>query len=479
MKKLPIISFISMLLILFSGLFSSCNDENFSSNPSHKLSFSQDTLSFDTVFTTIGSATAILKVYNHNKEALNISSIHLANAANSGFKINLDGEKGTQFSNVEIKAGDSLHVFVEVKVNPLNKDNPILIKDSLVFLTNGNKQDVKFLAYGQDVIILKGKTLKKDTIFTSKRPILVYDSIRVNKGVKLTCEAGTRLYFHDKASLLVHGTLIAEGALANPVLFRGDRLDRLFDYLPYDRIPGQWKGIRLFRSSINNSLNYADIHSGEFALLCDSSGIKDEKVRITNSLLYNVKNDVLSFKSCKAFIANSQLSNAGGNCINLLGGEYTFIHNTITNFYSWDTRLGVSLAFANYQDKIAYPLKASFYNCLISGSSLDELAGKKSPNSAIPFDYKFANSLINSPKEDASAQLINIIWASEKNFVYIGKRDLRYDFRPTSKNKAINIGDIEIAKQYPYDINGRERLLDGKPDAGCYEWLSTDKDPKL
>lgn len=478
MKKLPIISLICLLLILVSGLFSSCNEENFSTNSSHKLSFSQDTLSFDTVFTSIGSATAILKVYNRNKEPLNISSIQLANASNSGFKINLDGEKGTQFSNVEIQGGDSMHVFVEVKIDPLNKENPILIKDSLVFLTNGNKQDIKFLAYGQDVVIIKGKTLKKDTLFTAQRPILIYDSIRVNDGVKMQCEAGTRFYFHDKAALLVHGTLVAEGILGNPVLFRGDRLDRLFADVPYDRVPGQWKGIRLYSTSVNNRLNYVDIHSGDYALLCDSSGVDVDKVLLTNSLLHNVKSDALNLKACKAVIANCLLSNAGKNCVSLLGGNYTFIHNTLANFYSWEARTGVALAFGNFQDKIMYPLKASFLNCLITGSSSDELAGKKSSNSTIPFDYLFSNSLVNSPKENASSQLVNIVWTQENNFFYIGKKNLRYDLRPTSKNKAINIGDIELAKQYPFDINGRDRLLDGKPDAGCYEWLSTDKDPK-
>ena len=130
---------IIQLCFLLTGI---CADENFSSNPSHLLAFSQDTLSFDTVFTSIGSATAKIKVYNPNKEALKISSIVLANAANSGFKVNVDGEKGTQFSDIEIQGKDSMHIFVEVKINPLDRDNPVLMKDSLVFITNGVKQDI-------------------------------------------------------------------------------------------------------------------------------------------------------------------------------------------------------------------------------------------------------------------------------------------------------------------------------------------------
>jgi len=474
MKKfLSIIQF-CFLLTGICTVLSSCNDENFSSNPSHLLAFSQDTLSFDTVFTSIGSATAKIKVYNPNKEALKISSIVLANAANSGFKVNVDGEKGTQFSDIEIQGKDSMHIFVEVKINPLDRDNPILIKDSLVFITNGVKQDIKLLAYGQDVLILRGKTIDKDTTFTSQRPILVYDSLRINSGVKLQCEAGTRLYFHDKASVLVHGTIDAQGTLGNPVLFRGDRLDNMFTNLPYNRIPGQWGGIRLYSSSYQNHFDYADIHSGQYGIRCDSSSVDKEKIRITNSILHNVEGDALSLISCKATVANCQITNAGDNCVTLLGGDYTFTHCTLANFFSWNIRNGVALAFANKLNSVGYPLKTSFYNCLITGSSSDEIKGNKSDNTSIAFDYYFSNSLINSV-EEKSERLVNITWTKEANFKNIDKENYKYDFRPDSLCKAKDIGNLEIARNYPYDLNGRNRLQDGKPDAGCYEWMPGDK----
>ena len=76
MKKLA-----APLLILFFIVFHllSCDglDENYSSNPNHRLSFSVDTLSFDTVFTTIGSATKEFMIYNRNDQPLLISEIML------------------------------------------------------------------------------------------------------------------------------------------------------------------------------------------------------------------------------------------------------------------------------------------------------------------------------------------------------------------------------------------------------------------
>ncbi|BEG98254.1 right-handed parallel beta-helix repeat-containing protein [Bacteroides sedimenti] len=475
MKKILTIVFLSIMISGLSTLFHSCNEESFSTDSTHLLTFSQDTLSFDTVFTTIGSATAQIKVYNPNNKPLLISSIMLANAANSGFKVNIDGQKGTQFADVEIQAKDSMHIFVEVKINPLDRDNPVLIKDSLVFTTNGVKQDVKLMAYGQDVIILKGKTINRDSTFTSNRPILIYDSLKVSEGANLNCEAGTKLYFHDKANLLLHGTINAQGTLGNPVLFRGDRLDKMFTNLPYDRVPGQWGGIHIYSGSYNNRFDYADIHSGKYGILCDSSAVDQNKLEMTNSIVHNVEGDGLSLISCKAAISNCQITNAGKNCVNLLGGDYTFTHCTIADFYSWGIRKGVALTYSNYNGKIDYPVKASFYNCLITGTSADEIAGSKSDKQNVSFDYYFSHSLINSKEEPASDVLVNITWAKENKFIYIGKDDFRYDFRPDSLNKAINIADPEIARNYPYDLNGRYRLKDGKPDAGCYEWESGDK----
>ncbi len=457
------------------SVLSSCKDEGYSVDSTHLLTFSQDTLSFDTVFTSVGSATAKVKVYNHSDKPLNISSITLANAEKSYFKINVDGEKGIQFSNIELQRKDSMYIFVEVNVAPQNRDNPLLIKDSLVFLTNGIKQNIKLMAYGQDAIVLKGKTVSHDTTFTAQKPIIVYDSLKIDKGAKLHLEAGTKLYFHDKASMKVYGNIDAQGILGAPVLFRGDRLDNMFSYLPYNRIPGQWEGIHIYSSSYGNKLNYVDIHSAQYGIYCDSSSVEKSKLTLVNSVLHNVSDNAVKLINCKAEIINCQITNAGKNCVDLIGGDYKFIHCTVANFFSWGIRSGVAFAFTNYFGKLPYPINVSVYNSLITGSLSDEINGNQSTDKNIAFNYYFSHSLINSPEEVASEKLVNILWHKESNFQYIGKQDYKYDFRPDSLCKAINIADIGIANDYPYDLNGRSRLIDNKPDAGCYEWVSGDK----
>ncbi|MGL5919025.1 MAG: right-handed parallel beta-helix repeat-containing protein, partial [Bacteroidales bacterium] len=56
------------LCLMVSGLFSCMSDPDFSTNPDKVLTFSTDTLRFDTLFADVPSATRWLKVYNRNKK---------------------------------------------------------------------------------------------------------------------------------------------------------------------------------------------------------------------------------------------------------------------------------------------------------------------------------------------------------------------------------------------------------------------------
>ena len=81
--------------VLLAGLFvSGCGKVQFSEDPALQLEFSADTILFDTVFTTIGSVTLPLKVYNRNTEAVRIDEIELVGGSESPFRVNIDGEVG-------------------------------------------------------------------------------------------------------------------------------------------------------------------------------------------------------------------------------------------------------------------------------------------------------------------------------------------------------------------------------------------------
>ena len=257
-----------MSLLVAAMLFAACSDEEtYTSSPASPLQFSEDTLKFDTVFTAIGSSTQWLKVFNPNTDGVRLATISLASGGRSGFYINVDGQSGNVFNNVEIAHKDSIFIFVEVNVDPTDDDSPVLIEDSIVFThQSGARQYVQLRAYGQDVIILRQVCFDRDTTLAATRPFLIYDSLVVARGSTLTLSEGTNLYFHSKASLNVHGTLLSQGSLERPVMMRGDRLDRMFDYLPYDRLDSQWGGVWFAKESTGNVLDYTDIHSGSYGI---------------------------------------------------------------------------------------------------------------------------------------------------------------------------------------------------------------------
>ncbi|MDP4586890.1 MAG: hypothetical protein NWS86_01825, partial [Flavobacteriales bacterium] len=88
-------------LIVLVAFFSSCKKDEVTTDPNALLNFSADTVLFDTVFSTIGSTTQLLKVYNQNDQAISISNIQLEGGNNSMYRINVDGTPGVSFSDRE------------------------------------------------------------------------------------------------------------------------------------------------------------------------------------------------------------------------------------------------------------------------------------------------------------------------------------------------------------------------------------------
>ena len=117
-------------------LFFSCEKEEFNTSFDANLIFSIDTILFDTVFTTIGSATQKFTVKNPYNKNLKISSIYLAGGENSPYRLNIDGYPGVRLDNIELREKDSLYIFVEITIDPNNSDLPLVVKDSIIFSFN-------------------------------------------------------------------------------------------------------------------------------------------------------------------------------------------------------------------------------------------------------------------------------------------------------------------------------------------------------
>lgn len=469
-------------LFILSVFVANCSDDaDFSSSSDLSLEFSSDTVSFDTVFTGIGSSTASFLVYNRNSSSLRIDNVKLAGGENSSFRVNVDGQYGCYISDLEIRKNDSIFVFVDVNVDKNDSDIPLIVTDSLVFaLESGIKQSVIFVAYGRDAEVLHAPVFDVDTVLESDRAYIIYDSLTIASGCTLTLPAGCELYFHNGAGMNVYGSLKAIGEQERPVLFRGDRTDCLFDYLPYDRVPGQWEGIVFHSSSNDNILDWCDIHSAEYGLLVEAGDTALQRLTVSNSSICNFSGNALESVMSRIDVTNSLIANAGGNCVKVIGGNVSFIHCTIANFYVWKQR-DVAVALYNTLDgKVAPLYEAFFANCIITGSKSDEIMGYFSDlgdsitNGA---DYRFVSSLLNTKPDDGNDRFLNIVWDdksvypfAKEHFRLVDNSVYMYDFRLDSLSAACGIADKEYSRLLPVDLDGNKRP-DSLTDAGCYQYV--------
>ena len=470
--------------LLLSVFVAACSDDaDFSSDPALGLEFSGDTISFDTLFTEIGSPTASFLVFNRNGSSLKISNVALGGGASSPFRVNVDGQYGSDIRDVEVRKNDSIFVFVNVLLDRNDRDIPFEVRDSLVFtLESGRQQWVHLVAYGQDAVVLRAPLFDSDTTLAAGAYI-IYDSLTVAEGCRLTLSEGCSLYFHSAAWMNVHGSLTAQGSQERPVLLRGDRTDNLFDYLPYDRVPGQWGGVTFRSTSNGNILDHCDLHSAGYGLRMLSGDTAVQRLTVTNSLMYNFTGNALECENARVDVANSLIANAGGNCVKVVGGSVRFIHCTIANFFVW-TQRETSLALHNVLEGQAAPLReALFANCIITGSKNDEIMGylyelgDTIPDGA---KYRFVSSLLNTSPATDDDNFVNVVW-DEKGVVPFGKEHFalidnsvyKYDFHLDSLSSARGIADGEYSLLFPADADGVERPSE-KPDAGCFQYVQVE-----
>ena len=168
---------VMVLFCVCCSVLVSCQSDIVSDNPTLRLSFSHDSLLFNTVFTTIGSSTRQMMIYNPNRNAILIDRVEMRGG--KSFFINLDGENQIEnMRDITLRGGDSLFLFVRTKIDPQSVNSPVFIEDTIVFYLNQTKQEIFLQAYGQNVEILRGNNgfLQCDKLsLTNEKPYLIYD----------------------------------------------------------------------------------------------------------------------------------------------------------------------------------------------------------------------------------------------------------------------------------------------------------------
>ena len=479
----PSIRFIFPIFCLLISL--GCNRENFTGDEDFRLAFSVDTVTFDTVFTTIGSATLSFKVYNPGKKHVRINSIELAGGSSSFFRLNIDGQPAHSISQAEIPPDDSLFIFIAVTIDPTNSDNPMVIKDSLIFNTNGNFQDVKLIAYGQDVHLINGRIITTEN-WTSDKPYLIYNSMAVDTGQTLTIGPGTQIFFHRNSSMVIWGKLLVNGTYEQPVVFQHDRLEEF-----YDIIAGQWGTIYIDPISNGNVINHAIIKNSIAGIqLGFPSDYNVPGLELANSFITNV-----SFAGIYAFGANLTCYNtvfadcAGAAVALLRGGSYRFLHCTISNNgVLGSARTSPSVVLSNifynpefdetsgnyiYVPRAGDLQEATFGNCIIYGNLNHEF--QFADNGSNLFNYRFDHCLVKAVEDsinvDDNEHFNSIFFNNDPEFVNDSNR-YHLSFALDTLSPAKDSGSILITTLSPFlenDITGENRTGDGKPDLGAFE----------
>ncbi|GJM34009.1 MAG: hypothetical protein DHS20C18_30100 [Saprospiraceae bacterium] len=487
------------MAMLIWSLASCDKQESFTTDSNAKLEFSLDTLHFDTVFTELGSATRTIKVYNRNDKPLRISKVRIEGNDGAFFRMNVDGRSGNMVEDIEVWAKDSIYVFVEVTINPDQPESisPFVIEDKVIFETNGNTQEVRLEAWGQNANYLPGRFNKgvpvvytcndEEWVWDDAKPYVIYGEVLIDSCL-LRITEGTHVYVHGGVAqndlfgifndgilyFLQNGRLKVEGTLENPVIFEGDRLEE-----PFQDVAGQWYGIILNKGSKGNDIEHAIIKNAAFGIYVDSTA----ELNIRNSQFYNTTGGGIIGFHGTIDASNCLIYNNNSTSLQLiLGGNYNFTQCTFASYGVDASAVSLGNSFCYKGSPVSceigevLPLKARFQNCIFFGSRRDEIdfgdaTGRQDPSF---FDVQFDHCLVKVDElltremglyaDFFESYCNNCVNGSRTDELFIDPDE--DDYHLDTMSIAIDIGLPLPA--FPTDLEGKTR--DENPDVGCFEF---------
>ncbi|MBQ9253584.1 MAG: hypothetical protein IJ180_02295 [Bacteroidales bacterium] len=484
-----------LMFCLCNIILSSCtNEEDYATGKNVQLKFSSDTISFDTIFTTVGSVTKQVRIFNRENAPVKIDRIFLGGGQSSYYRLNVDGDTSLVAKNIEIGAKDSIFVFVRVEIEPNNQNTPLLVQDSIVVAFNGKEQYIQLVSYGQDAYYHKpthslGENGKKYSLaneggaecgieingnnitWKNDKPHIILGTCVVDSAYTLYLQSGTNIYMDNKAEMWVYkdGSIQAQGTTNSPVLFSSIRYqDR------YSSIPGQWGGIWLMVGSKDNVMDNVIVKNASIGIMADSCVTNNPTLHISNSFIENCSQIGLYSRGANIRGENLIVQNTGSYTVALsLGGEYEFIGCTFANYWYYDNNRKNAVLVLNdwYESTVGIQVrsitKADFYNTVIYGSlSGDEIEFDLYENSQSV--YKFDHCLIKSNSfNNNSSFASNCLFNTDPNFVDVYSNDLH----PNQNSPLIGNGDGVWNSLLAFDIFGV--LRKDPPTIGAIEYTES------
>ncbi|HEX7412437.1 MAG TPA: hypothetical protein VF411_00225 [Bacteroidia bacterium] len=493
---------IVVTIVIVFGI--SCKKEKIITSSSAKLSFSQPSITFDTVFTKIGSTTRLFRVHNPNNGEVNISSISLARGNASFYRLNVDGVPGKSFGNIQIAAKDSMYIFVQVTIDPSFDPvtSPFIYRDSIIFHINGNTQYFPLLAFGQNayyhlpnqkIIFSNSQALYYEvepcnTTWAIDKPHLIYGYAVVDSACTLTIPAGAKIYMHSGAGIWVYRygsiNIGAGGSPTNTVSIQGDRLEP-----DYKDVPGQWDRIWINEGSTVNVINYAiiknayiGVHAGYSAFdgFGNTVNQSDPKhLSLTNTIIQNCSYAGVLGHYFNISGGNDVVVNCGQHLLEFdFGGNYAFYQCTFANYWNQtnnstnsSARTTPSFYFNNYYNGSTPNAFESLYfgNCILDGSMAEEfkfdtIAG----GFAHPyfFNYCALKTGISALTTYTGSHTYHIIQLTSNNISYGSTATYSFSLNPGSAPTGAGGTALSATGGYATDINNT--LFGSPPNMGAY-----------
>jgi hypothetical protein len=473
------------LLLIFCcfTIFYSCRleDESLTTSPSAKLSFSKDTIFFDTIFTEIKTISRRVVVYNKNANAVDITDIRLGKGTNSPYSLIINGETIQKKDRIRVLGNDSILVLITANLKMVQQDLPLLVRDSILFTTNTNTQHIKIWAWGQDANKQSSIKITQPTVWSGIKPYIIADSLLLFSSGSLTLEAGTTVYMNLDAKMIIEGKLIIKGTCEKPVRILSIRNDGVFGDLG-----GQWQGIFFTTNSKGADINFAEIKNasiGFYVAIFDKDAIPD--VTIRNTKIENMAQTGIFAIDSDILLQNNLINNCLERGFNVLkGGNYTIEHCTFTNFDRNPSNKTATINLQNFVTLVdratmteiieTAPLSLSMENNIIWGSFVDEvIVNNKANEKAIitfnnnllratnPNIYGTNNKTAPNNTDTFSNESSKFVLFKGQKRGFMGKDYFALD----SLSPAIDMGKV---LNITNDILCKPR--DSKPDVGAYEW---------
>jgi hypothetical protein len=488
------------LLVLLFG--PGCRkDELFTDEGGISLVFSQDSILFDTVFTTVGTVTKRFTARNPNNRAVRVD-IALEGGGPSPYRINVDGIPGNSFTDVEILGGDSVFVFVEATLGPGGVNTPFVLTDHVVFNTNGTEQKVLLEAWGQDAHFIRpdnflnglppfsyvvggfdengNQICGQTAIWSNDKPYVIYGYAVVDSCNALIIEEGVRVYVHNGGGLWVYrgGQVTMNGTITNPITFQGDRREEL-----YAELPGQWDRIWINEGApgTQNLLENVLVKNALVGIQCETWPLVPDLPTSENTLVLNnvrIRNcsaaGLLS-RNYRITSNNLLVGDCGQYSLALTGGgQYEFWHTTVANYWDYEVRQTPAFFLTNaYQDAFGTvqvrPIEESFFrNGIIYGNIEREF--ELGFNALSQPNVQFRNMLLrtNVATNDPTYFEASTIWRNtDPGFLSVADRDFRLGAGSFARNRG-----FPSPVQALIDLAGNNRNCDDGLgfDLGCFEY---------